>query len=61
MMLLGCGIKNGEHRKLFGRFIAGGEETSPNEWPWMVFMHHARDAELSTNRQICGGALISPE
>jgi len=55
-----CGVKNREGTPNFVPQVSSGVPAHPNEWPWIVFINHARDARYYAVSGTCGGALISP-
>ena len=41
--------------------IVGGEEASPNCWPWQVSIQAKKPVRFDWRRHICGGTLINKE
>lgn len=39
----------------------GGEEASPNSWPWQVSIQAKKPVLFDWRRHICGGTLINKE
>ena len=52
-----CGKKTTSLAHLTGR-IAGGSVTTPNEYPWMVYLQ-IYSSKFSNFYYVCGGTLIS--
>ncbi|XP_055381918.1 transmembrane protease serine 9 [Condylostylus longicornis] len=46
-----CGLKNAGFQDEDQQRIVGGQNASPNEWPWIVVM-------FNNGRQFCGGSII---